>query len=272
MTSSPIMRGAEPFFHRGGKVGCLCIHGFTASPYEVLWLAQHLAAQGHTVYAPRLAGHGTNPLDLARTQWHDWLASAIDGVHLLRQQCDQVFVCGLSMGGLLALMLGMNEKVDGLAILAAPLVQHYPLKPAYLRSVKYMRPYTDQTDKSEFASYLCAEQARRGEPVLGRIRYNMWPTAAVEQLARLIGEVSRRLPQVCVPLLGIYSENDLTVGMESFERLKHGVGSHDTEYHLIKKSGHILTQDIECEDVFQKVASFIAHRVTTRESDRKVTI
>src|SRR4030095_16396304 len=100
-THFQIMPGAEPYFHRGGKVGCLCLHGFTASPAEVKWFAQHLAAEGYTVYAPRLAGHGTRPQDLARTRWTDWYASASDGYHLLRQQCEKVFVCGMSMGGLL---------------------------------------------------------------------------------------------------------------------------------------------------------------------------
>ena len=54
----------------GGDVGCLVLHGFTATPSEVRWLAEHLAGQGHTVYAPRLAGHGTTPEALARTRWN----------------------------------------------------------------------------------------------------------------------------------------------------------------------------------------------------------
>jgi carboxylesterase len=272
MSASPIMRGAEPYFQRGNAVGCLCLHGFTATPHEVLWLAQYLSHEGYTVHAPRLAGHGTSPRDLARTCWHDWFASALDGYHLLRQQCDQVFVCGMSMGGLLALRVGMTVPVDGVIVMASPLVQRYPLYPRYLRSMKYVRPYTDQTYRTPFADYVCTQQTRRGESVLGRIRYNLWPTAAVEQLALLIGHVGARLHEITTPLLAIYSEADATVRLESFERLKSIVRSRDTEYHILRKSGHILTQDMECQDVFQKVASFIAHRATSRESGEKMTI
>jgi carboxylesterase len=270
MVSSPIMRGAEPYFHRGNRIGCLCLHGFTASPHEVLWLAQHLAGQGCTVHAPRLAGHGTHPRDLVRTTWKDWLTSALDGYHLLRQQCDQVYVCGMSMGGLLALMIGAVENVDGLVVMASPLIQKYPLNPHYLRSMKYIRPYTDQSDRSSFADYICTEQARRGEPVLGRVRYSIWATAAVEQLALLIGVTARQLKQIQAPLLALYSRADVTVDLDSLELLKSRV--HHIEAFTFKKSGHILTQDVECEAVFQKTASFIAHHAARRKSGEQITM
>ncbi len=73
------MPGAEPRFHRGGLTGCLRPPGLAASPHEVAWLAADLAGRGCTVLAPRLAGHGTAPGDLARTRWRDWYASALDG-------------------------------------------------------------------------------------------------------------------------------------------------------------------------------------------------
>jgi esterase/lipase len=54
-----IMPGAEPFFFRGGAVGCLVLHGWTGSTQEVRALGAHLATQGYTVFGPRLTHHGT---------------------------------------------------------------------------------------------------------------------------------------------------------------------------------------------------------------------
>lgn len=254
-----LMPGAEPYFQRGGPTGCLCLHGFTASPHEVLWLGQHLAREaGHTVYIPRLAGHGTQPQDLARVRWWDWLHTALDGVHLLRQQCERVYVCGLSMGGLVALLTSLHTPVDGLIVMAAPLELATALPPNRLRLLKLIRPWSDQTDHGPFAAYIADEQRRRGEPVYGRVRYNRWSTAGVEQLVRLSQEVAARLPEVTAPLLALYSEADATVPISSVKLLQARVRSKPLEVAIFKTSGHILTQDVEHPQVFQRAAAFIA--------------
>jgi carboxylesterase len=255
-----VMKGASPYFHRGGRVGVLCLHGFTASPHEMLWLGQHLASEGYTVFAPRLAGHGTRPRDLARSLWIDWLHSALDGYDILRQQCDQVFVAGLSMGGTLALLLSTYVAVEGVIAMAAPLQPYPKLGPRRLRILKRLRPYTDHTDRSAFEAYVRQQQAERGEPITGRARYTLWPTAAVEQLMRLIPVVIVRLPQVTAPTLLLYSNVDLTVNVASLNVALESIASTDVEHHTFETSGHVLTQDHEHREVFKRVSNFIADR------------
>jgi carboxylesterase len=258
-----IMSGAEPYFHRGGVTGCLCLHGFTASPAEVLWFAKHLAQQGHTVYTPRLAGHGTAPQDLARTHWTDWYASALDGYHLLRQQCDQIFVCGMSMGGLLALLLSADVPVNGVIAMATPVVTaNGPQRIGFVRALKFILPYTDQSDKSDLPERVRDEQIRRGENSLGRVRYDRWSTAAYEQLLRLRQTVVARLLDVTAPLLLMFSEKDSLIGLDSETIIKQRVRSQTIETHLLKESGHILTQDVEHLKVFQLAADFIIRQDT----------
>ena len=99
---SLVIPTAEPFFFRGGPTACLLIHGFTGAPKEMRWMGEYLAGQGYSVLGVRLAGHATKPADLIRTRWQDWLASVEDGYHLLQGDCAQIFVCGLSMGGILS--------------------------------------------------------------------------------------------------------------------------------------------------------------------------
>ncbi|MBC8172163.1 MAG: alpha/beta fold hydrolase [Anaerolineae bacterium] len=242
-------------------MGCLCLHGFTASPHEVLWLAQHLGQQGYTVYTPRLAGHGTNPRDLARVRWSDWLNSALDAYYVLRQQCDQVYVCGLSMGALVGLLVSLHVPVDGVVVMAAPLKFEGVVQPRVLRVVKYLRPWTDQADRSPFEQYIREQQQQRGEPVLGRVRYGTWSTAALEQGARMSAEVVRRLPEIDVPVLALYSEKDKTVDTGSLQILQAKMNNQKLEFYVFKRSDHILTQDMEYAEVFQRVAAFIAAQI-----------
>lgn len=249
--------GAEPFYHRGNATGCLCLHGFMASTAEVRWLGVHLAQQGTTVYAPRLPGHGTHYRDMSRMRWRDWYNAALDGYHILRQQCERVFVAGLSMGGMLALLLGASVPVAGLAVMASPVV-FSRRRLAYARWFKYVVPYTRQPDRSNLPQLIREEQARRGEPVLGRVRYDEWSTAAVAELYTLSQVVRASLPQVTAPLLLIYSEADQTVPRENAAIIARQVGSKEVEQHLLRTSEHILTQHVERETVYALVADFIA--------------
>jgi carboxylesterase len=260
-----IMPGAEPFFQRGGSVGCLCLHGFTASPAEVRWLAQHLAAAGHTVYAPRLPGHGCDPRHLARCTWQDWYTAALDAYHLLRAQCDQVVAVGHSMGGMLALLLAANVPLEGVAALASP--GYFPPRMVRMAQVyQYVRPFTDQRDVSPLNETVRSQQAARGEPVIGRVRYDMWSSRAVLELFRLAEALRAGLPQVRVPTLLVYSEQDQTVSLESMRLIANAVASQQVEQHVLQRSGHIVTQDVECEQVFSIVADFVAHTTAVQPS------
>ena len=209
--------------------------------------------------APGWAWH--NPQDLARTRWTDWYASALDGYHLLRQQCDQIFVGGLSMGALLALLLSAEVPVDGVIAMATPLVTlSGPQRINLLRAAKYILPYTDQSDKSDLPLRVRDEQIQRGENPVGRVRYDRWSTAAYEQLLRLRQTVVNRLPDVTAPLLLIFSEKDSLIGLESETIIRQRVRSQTIETHVLKESGHILTQDIEHVKVFQLAADFIVRQ------------
>ena len=101
----PLIPGAEPFAHDGGPVGALVVHGFTGSPVSMRPWAQALADAGLTVRLPRLPGHGSTWQDMALTTWEDWYAAVDTAFGELTERCADVFVCGLSMGGSLALRL-----------------------------------------------------------------------------------------------------------------------------------------------------------------------
>src|SRR5215470_2612452 len=113
-----VQTGAEPFAADGGPVGVLVCHGFTGSPRTVRPWAEHLAAAGLTVRAPRLPGHGTTWRDLSRTGWEDWYGAAERAFAELSGRCEQVFVAGISMGACLGFRLAETQgaKVSGLVV------------------------------------------------------------------------------------------------------------------------------------------------------------
>lgn len=260
-TFPTIKQGAEPYFHRGGDVGCLCLHGFMASPAEIYWLNEHLAGQGYTVYAPRLPGHGIDYRLMRRVGWRDWYVAALDAYQVLRAQCKQVFLVGHSMGGMLSLLLASEGLGDGAAVLAAP-VMFQVRTMSIAHWLKYVLYYTDQTDRSPLPELIRAEQQRRGQTVTGRVRYDRWATSAVAEIYQLAGVVRSRLAEVKSPLLLVYSEGDKTAPPENMLMILDNVRTANREYHLIAEGGHILPQDVARETVFAYVSDFIARNST----------
>lgn len=250
------MEGAEPFFFNGNGVGCLCLHGLTASPAEVRWLGESLSERGFTVYGPRLAGHGVQHRHLAHLRWQDWYLNALDGYHLLRSQCHQVFVTGLSMGGLLTLLLAASEPVDAIAVMAAPIKLPNERILGLARWIKYVRPYVDLPDTTDFPQRLKAEQKRRGEADRGRVRYDTWASQAIGELHRLMWVVDRNLAGVNAPALLLYSEADETVPFENMAYVQKRIGSTVIQTVSLHQSGHILSQDNEYQKVLTQIGQF----------------
>lgn len=248
--------GAEPFYIPGGRVGCLVLHGLMSSPGEVRWLGEHLGALGFTVYGARLPGHGADYHDAARVRWRDWLGSALDGVHLLRGACQRVFLIGHSIGGVVCLLAATTVPVDGVAVLASPL-RYYSRTIRFSPWLRHVLRYFDTPDRSDLPDRVRAEQARRGEPVRGRVRYDRWAGSAVAE-AYLLSQITlERLSLVTAPLLTLYATGDDVAPFENSALIASRVGSAVVEAHTLQHSGHNLTLDCERERVFELVSAFV---------------
>jgi carboxylesterase len=121
--ASGLLPGAEPVNLPGGPVGALLCHGFTGTTQSMRPWAEHLAAAGLTVSAPRLPGHGTRWQDMNATRFSDWYGEVERAFDDLRGRCSTVFAMGLSMGGTLALRLAelRPREVAGLVVVNASL-------------------------------------------------------------------------------------------------------------------------------------------------------
>ena len=72
--------------------------------------AGHLASAGLSVRLPLLPGHGTEWQQMQITRWPDWYDCLERELLDLADQCERVFVMGLSMGGTLTLRLALERR------------------------------------------------------------------------------------------------------------------------------------------------------------------
>jgi carboxylesterase len=241
---------AEPFFFPGGPVGCLLIHGFTGAPKEMRWLGEYLALQGHTVLGIRLSAHATQPEDMIRARWQDWVASVEDGWHMLSHCTERVFVIGLSMGGILALLSASYQPVAGVVAMSTP--HHLPKDPRlpFIKLISHFQRFLAKGPPNWYDLEAYREH----------ISYPVDPTRAYAEVRDLLAEMRARLPRVSAPTLLIYSRNDPTVKADDghMEQIYNSLGSRNKHSLWVENSGHVITRDAARQTVFQAVADFVS--------------
>ncbi len=238
---------AEPFFFPGGKIGCLLIHGFTGTPKEMVWLGEDLAKRGHTVLGIRLFAHATQPQDMLRARWHDWLASVEDGLNILRACTKVQFVMGLSMGAILTLIAAANYRVAGVVSISAP----FPLSnDPRLRLIKLLSPVITRVGKgkSDFRNKT-AEKLH--------VDYPYYPTRSVIEVQKLITVMEVCLPRIKVPTLLVQSHGDNGIPADSMQKIYQRLGTRQKEMHWVDNSGHVVIREPDRQLVFDRIGQFI---------------
>ena len=249
-----IIPTAEPFFLQGNKTGILLIHGFTGAPKEMRWMGEYLNQQGLTCLGIRLNGHATDPEDMRRSRWTDWTASVEDGYHLLGGMTDRVFLVGLSMGGVLSLLMStrLAQRVAGVVAMSTPyqLPNDYPFWA--LRLYDMFVRYSPKSKETPGASWF--DKAAYA----GHVSYPQNPMRSVLELKLLLNEMQAALPEVRKPVLLIHSKDDPYVLPVNMERIYAGlVNASDKTKLYVTGSGHVVTRDAARSQVFKAALEFI---------------
>lgn len=234
----------DAFFWKASPLGILLSHGFTATTAEIRPLAEIFHAQGYTVAAPLLPGHGTKPEDLNKVSWRDWVAAGQKSLEKLFESCNQVWVAGESMGGVLALYLAsQSPKVSGI-LLYAPAIRlrlsKLDLLKLYLGAPFVSEVPRDSLDGSD------EWQGYAGLPLKGSL-----------QLLRFQTATRKRLVQIQQPTLIFQGCKDFTVAPEAGEIILNGISSAVKKQHWMENSSHAIVLDAEREEVARLSMEFV---------------
>ena len=215
-------------------------------------MGEYLNQYGHTCLGIRLAGHATTPEDMIRSRWTDWTASVEDGYRLLCGLNKDIFLIGLTMGGILSLLMSTRLNVRGVVAMSTPsrLPKDYPtwLLQFLSRFIKY-RPKTKEAPGSGWFDKT-AYQAH--------IAYPQNPVRSVAELKKLTLEMRAALPRVQVPVLLMHSKDERYVLSEHMEEIYAGLNNVSDKTKLyISGSGHNLPRDASREQVFKTALAFI---------------
>lgn len=265
----PVLQPNEFFFEGDRRRGVLLIHGLTGTPTEMRLLGKGLHAAGYSVYGVQLAGHCGSVEDLLAAGWRDWCAGVERAATAMLTRVDQLFVCGLSMGALLALELAANrpDLVSGVGVYGAtfrydgwniprvaklsfvlPLFKRLGIG----RSRMFMEepPYglRDERLRAQIsAAMLGGNSAAAGLPG------NPWHSLA--ELHQLSKRVRQRLSRVVAPCLVAHAREDDVASLRNAELVMDGVAG-PAELLVLDNSYHMITLDRERRLLIERSVRF----------------
>jgi len=248
-----IVPGTEPFIFPGGagQPGCLLIHGFTGAPKEMRWMGEYLNRQGFSCLGIRLIGHATRPEDMIRSRYTDWMLSVEDGYHLLQGLTDRIYLVGLSMGGMLSLLMSTKLEVAGVIAMSTPYRIPYDYPAWAMKLASHIMRYQPQKKEEPGASWF--DKSAYAE----HFSYPQNPVRSGAEVQILSSESRASLPRVGVPVLLIHSKNDTYVPPENMENIYTDLGTSDKTKLYVTEAGHVVTRDAAKEQVFDAASAFI---------------
>jgi len=223
-------------------------------------MGDYLNEQGYTCLGIRLAGHATDPEDMIRSHWTDWAASVEDGFHLLSGSVDRIFLAGLSMGGVLSLLMSTRLDVAGVVAMSTPYKLPDDPRLRHIEWISKIVAYMPKSDEEPDAGWFDKEAFK------DHVSYPQNPVRSIGELNKLLGEMRASLPNLRVPVLLIHSRDDKYVLPESMEMIFADLkNTTDKTKIYVTESGHVVTRDAARHQVFELARDFINNVIARNE-------
>ncbi len=256
-------------------IGVLLMHGLTGMPAEMRPVGRHLERLGYKTVTPLLPGHGGTHHQLLSTKVEEFIEATSNAARDLAKECDQIFICGLSVGGLLAGLIAVEQKIDGMVIMSPTLYYdkssskiwkndlvlkamyvisspklianncYWTEKPPYgLRDPRLQRQITKQI-----------EAAARGDSNEFGLFRTYWGSLRVQWVLKNM--FMEKAHKINCPTLVIQSYEDTFTNIANATDVYKEIGSQDKSLVILTGCDHVLTLDL-CKDlVASEIEKFI---------------
>lgn len=182
--SNQIINANSPFEFRPKnptKNGILLIHGLYDSPYSLRAIGRYFCERGFLVRSVLLPGNGTVPGDLTHVHYQDWIKATQYGVDSFRNEVEEVYLLGFSLGGALAIHYAiLHPNSIKKLFLFAPALKSRRIEAGFLIRVYQLLSYVDKS----YCWYQVVKQSSYA-------RYECYPTNAAYQAYELMKETRK---------------------------------------------------------------------------------
>jgi esterase/lipase len=213
------------FLHEGDGPVVLLLHGSAGTPAEFRELGNHLYARGVSVYCPRLTRQTGRDREAL---WESWVTQAQMALEAVTTCSEMSYVCGMSLGGTVALILHDRVPLSGLILLAPALFPRLSVKARFLQVARVVTP----TVFYHFAGW-------NGE-VLKAMEYARKNTREIE-----------------VPVLTLQAADDNRLSARGLKMVRRVARNSDSDIRVLPAGSHVLTRGELKTEVFDAVDAFI---------------
>ncbi len=243
-----------PFLIRGSskKIGVVLIHSYLSVPEEVRALASFLAKKGMYVYAPRLAGHGTSPEDLAGRTYKEWLRSVETGYAIVRHFCDRVVLGGISVGGCLAFDLAARLKdIAGVFSVCSPF-RLQDFSASFMPNIDVWNRILGKVKGDSIEEKFLEFSADNPH-----VNYTQNSVLGVREMGRFLDILKDRLENMHHPALILHADRDPVVDQKGSRQIYDNIGSRQKEYYLLSFDRHVIINGKGSGRVHRIISEFI---------------
>jgi len=202
---------------------------------------------------PRLPGHATNAADFKKTNWKIWYQHVRNEYLNLQSRFESVSMVGVSMGGLMAILIAAEFQPEKI-ILLAPAMSIKPRIMYYTPILKFFIPKL--------------KRKRKIDPNIDEDRLYMeeeyWSyhfTRSIANFLKILKLAKRRLEDVTCPYYIMLSEKDSTVLLEAGDIIEKGIGSPPSGKLILKNSPHVFFEGPENDFVLDKVTEWMKESI-----------
>jgi len=270
------VRGAGFSLQGAGGIGTvILVHGLAGTPHEMRGLGAFLHQQGYAVVCPRLANHGEPIEILSKTTWEECYRSVQDALTGLDavSHPGPIFIGGLSLGALLALLLAEEfpSRILGVSCLSPTLFYdgwnvpwtRYLLPLAYGTPLKHFfyfkeePPYGIKNTAIRQRIHRYYEKARLDDiDQVAQYGYPYFPVSLLCELHFLVNHLRKRLRHITTPVQLIQANDDDMTSVKNSQFVYDHIRSDIKELVLLHDSYHIITADQERHVVARHVGDF----------------
>jgi len=244
-----------PFYHFHEPMAstiCVCLHGFTATPYETAPVATACFSAGLDTVAPLLPGHGYAKLDdqhehIVRVTFDGLIEATRAEIDAAREKYKHVFIYGQSMGGALALLMAEEGLVEACAT-TAPAIK-LPLGSG-LATVLFGRVNVNMNKKTRHSFYNASYPFN-----------NSIAGVAIQHLAL---QARKNLGRITCPVLVCHSHNDSTINPVVPKWIQQRARG-PVEVAWFDESDHTMPLDVQGEDVSNTIARFFTQCLANKD-------
>ena len=230
--------------NKSSKKGVMIIHGFSSTTFETQPLAIFLAEKGFRVSNRNLPGHGTTIEDCNATKFHEWLSFVEENLAELSSECEEVYVVGLSMGGVLGLYLASLFPINKLVSCATVLNFKDPFR------VNYLVPIFNKIVVKQLKHSKNSKRKFSG--------YSHYPLIALNEFRKLNNFVKKRLHLIKCPLLYVHSTVDRLSLSSNVDLVMDSISSNIKKKLIVNNASHHLFYDSEDKNlIFNTIYQFL---------------